>query len=280
MTKLQLGVVDVEASIAYRFALAGITLVAALELRGLRFRFRAADHAFIAAQGLCLFCLNSLAGYNAAKVLTSGLVAVVISTVVILNIVGLAVFFRAPVQPRLLLGAAISMVGLGLVFHRDVSTLRATGGALQGIALSLGGAVLISLGNMIAVRNNRRELPVPQTTALAMLYGATFAGLAVVFTGKTFGFDLSTTYVGSLLYLAIPGTALSFLLYLILLSRIGADRAAYVTVLYPVVALGISTVFEGYTWTPAALGGLALLLAGNVVALSAGARRGRAPGAA
>ncbi|MCY1018669.1 DMT family transporter [Pyxidicoccus sp. MSG2] len=267
MTRLQLGVVDVEASIAYRFVIASAVLLAILKARGLPMRFRQVDHVFIAAQGLCLFCLNSLAGYNATRLLPSGLVAVVLSTVVLLNIAGLSLFFREPVKPRLLLGALLAIAGLGFVFRGDVTGFDTTWAHLKGGALALLAALLVAAGNMLAVRNRRHGLPVAQTTGLSMLYGAAASISSVWLSGRTFGFDASLPYVGSLLYLAIIGTAVIFTCYLVLLERMGADRAAYVSVLYPVVALGISTLFEGYVWSSSAIGGLVLLLGGNALAL-------------
>jgi drug/metabolite transporter (DMT)-like permease len=59
----------------------------------------------------------------------------------------------------------------------------------------------------------------------------------------------------------------AFACYLTLLGRVGADRAAYVTVMLPVVALAVSTVLEGYRWTIPAWLGLAAVLAGNLLVL-------------
>jgi len=81
-------------------------------------------------------------------------------------------------------------------------------------------------------------------------------------------FEWTVSYVGSLLYLAIFASVLGFTFYLTLLGRIGADRAAYATVLFPIVALTLSTVFEGYEWTMLSLIGVVVVLAGNLLVLS------------
>ena len=71
----------------------------------------------------------------------------------------------------------------------------------------------------------------------------------------------------SLLYLALFASVFGFGCYLTLLGRIGADRAAYASVAFPVVALGLSTMFEGFQWTRLAVAGVALIVIGNVVVL-------------
>jgi drug/metabolite transporter (DMT)-like permease len=101
-----------------------------------------------------------------------------------------------------------------------------------------------------------------------MSYGAAFTLLAAFATGVTFRFDWSAAYLGSLVYLAVCASVLGFGCYLTLVQRIGADRAAYASVLFPVVALGLSTLFEGYRWSWAAAAGVALVLAGNVIVLA------------
>src|SRR5690606_31274580 len=109
--------------------------------------------------------------------------------------------------------------------------------------------VLASIGNMMSVRNQRAGLPVVQTNAYSMLY----SGIAVLAYGLVGGlplaFDPSFDYVASLLFLAVFATAIAFGGYLTLLGRLGADRAAYIMVLFPIVALAMSTAFEGFHWT-------------------------------
>jgi drug/metabolite transporter (DMT)-like permease len=105
-----------------------------------------------------------------------------------------------------------------------------------------------------------------------MLIGASVLTLGALALGMPFTAEPSARYLGSLLYLAIPGSVIAFTAYLVLVGRIGPDRAAYSTVLFPIVALTVSTVFEGYHWTAPALCGLALVLGGNLLAFMPSAR--------
>ena len=71
----------------------------------------------------------------------------------------------------------------------------------------------------------------------------------------------------SLVYLALFGSVIGFGAYLTLLGRIGSDSAAYVTVLFPIVALALSTAFEDLRWSPIQLAGVGLALVGNLFVL-------------
>jgi drug/metabolite transporter (DMT)-like permease len=112
-----------------------------------------------------------------------------------------------------------------------------------------------------------------------MLYGAVILLAVVLVQGLPWRFDPSPTYVGALLYLAVPGSVIAFLAYLTLVGRIGADKAAYSSVLFPLVALNISAVLEGYVWSASAVAGVALVLLGNVLVFARlpGRRNGAAP---
>ena len=146
--------------------------------------------------------------------------------------------------------------------------------AMIGLGLSLLATYSASLGNMVSVRHKAREIPVVEANALGMAYGAGFALLFAVGRGVPLTFDWGAGYVLSLVYLALFASVFGFGAYLTLLQRIGADRAAYSSVLFPLVALVLSTLVEGYRWTPLAGIGVALVLAGNLIVL----RRRRAPG--
>jgi drug/metabolite transporter (DMT)-like permease len=145
---------------------------------------------------------------------------------------------------------------------------------LHGAALALGATYVASLGNMAASRNTEGGLPVVTVNAYGMAYGAIGLALIAVLRGTPVAFDPRWPYMLSLLYLSLAGTSLAFGLYLALIKRIGATRASYSSVLFPVVALIVSTMFEGYRWTLPALVGLAVLVAGNALAL--GGARGTA----
>jgi drug/metabolite transporter (DMT)-like permease len=155
-----------------------------------------------------------------------------------------------------------------LVFLPELSRGTANGNPVLGLVLALAGAVSASLGNMVASRNHSRGLPVVQMNTFGMLYGALLVAGYALAAGQPFTFDWSARYLLSLGYLAVFGSIVAFGAFLTLLGRIGADRAGYVTVAIPVVALLLSGLFEGLRWHASLIVGMLLCLAGNVVVLA------------
>jgi drug/metabolite transporter (DMT)-like permease len=265
--------VAVEASIAYRFLIAAAAILLFCALRGRRLRFAPREHAWMALQGLLLFGANYVVVYHATGLLTSGLIALLFSTIIFMNIAFAAVLFRRPLEPPVLAGAALGLAGIALVFWPELASLDLSSDALRGMGLALTGTLIASLGNMTALRNQQAGLPVVQSNGYGMAYGALLMALWTAGQGLSFGFDPGPGYVLSLLYLALFGSVLAFGSYLTLLGRIGPGRAAYAMVLFPIVALLLSTLFEGFRWSPEAFAGMVLVLVGNVLALAVGPRR-------
>jgi drug/metabolite transporter (DMT)-like permease len=265
--KFQLGVVPPLVSVAWRFALAALMLLAYCSLRRRPLRFGARDHLWIALQGVLLFGINYAGVYLAEQYLTSGLVAVVFSLVVAMNALGMRLFFAQPLRPATVVAALVGVAGVTLVFWPEMMQFSNSSDQYRGLAIAVGATAVASLGNMVATRIHRRELPVLQVNAWSMLYGALFIAAVGFASGQQFAFDFSWPYVASLVYLSLFGSAVAFGAYLTLMRRIGADRASYTAVAIPVVALLLSTAFEHLHWHPATFVGVALCVAGTVLML-------------
>jgi len=266
--KFQLGSVDPMVSVLYRFMAAALTLFLYCKLRGLKMRFRLKDHIFMALQGLVLFSVNYWLIYLAEVHVTSGLVAVIFSGIVFMNMINGAVLLGSPIRSNVLLGGTIGVLGIVLVFWPQLISFSLSDQGALGLVLSVVSTFMASLGNIISARHQKNHLPVIQTNAYGMAYGAAIIGAISLISGKTFSFEMSLAYVGSLFYLSLFGTVIAFGCYLKLIGKIGADRAAYATMLFPIVALGISTVYEGYQWAPNNIIGMAVVLVGNWMVLS------------
>ncbi|GLH68171.1 DMT family transporter [Geothrix edaphica] len=268
----QYGRVAPEVSVVYRFALAALLLAAWCLLRGLKLRFTRREHGWLALQGALMFGINYVCVYLAEQRIPSGLMAVIFSLLAILNLLGARLFFGTPVARKALAGVALGIAGVGLV------CLPGTGygaGSLQaGLGLALGGTVAASLSNLVSQRNQRHGIPVMQGNAVSMAYGAAFVALYCALAGRSFTFDASLHYLGSLAFLSVFGSILAFGAYLTLVGRIGAGRAGYAMVAIPVVALALSTAMEGLRWHWGLALGAALCLAGNLLVLP-GTRRPR-----
>jgi drug/metabolite transporter (DMT)-like permease len=267
--KFQLGNVAPEASVAYRFGIAALLLAAWCAATGRSLRFTASQHAFIALQGVLLFGFNYVVVYWAEQYATSGLVAVLFSTIVFMNPVGARLAFGTPLTARVLGAAALGVGGVALLFLPELMQTRAGGSIALGIVYGLVATAIASAGNIAAARNQKAGIPVFSGIAWGMGYGALAAALAALVQGVHWSFDWRPAYVVSLLYLAVLGSVVAFGTYLTLMRQVGPGAAAYVGVATPVVALALSTLLEGYRWTWLSIAGVALALAGNVLALRA-----------
>lgn len=265
--KFQLGLVDPIISVSYRFILASFILLLFCRISGLNLKYNVKEHLFIALQGFFLFGINYWLVYLAEVHLPSGLVAVIFSMIIFFNIFNGAIFIGSPLRVRVIAGAALGIVGIGLVFKQEILSFSLSSDNSLALVIAGLGALTASLGNITSVHNQKINLPVIQTNAFGMMYGALFMLIISLIMGKHFSFEISYAYIGSLLYLSIFGSIIAFTCYLTLLGKIGADKAAYVTLIIPVIALILSTIFEEYTWTLYAFIGVALILIGNMLVL-------------
>src|ERR1700704_1988118 len=262
----QLGTVPPSVSVVWRFALSALILLSYALWKRLPLRFSPRDHFWMALQGLLLFGINYVLTYLSEQYLVSGLVAVIFSLMVFLNIIGMRVFFGRPINGIGFLAATLGVVGVGLVFGPELSSFSPSGKEPLGALFAAAAMTIASLGSMVATHNQR--MPVLQVNGFAMMYGAIFVALYAAFAGDRFAFDWSFPYVASLLYLALFGSVLAFGAYLTLMKRIGADRASYSAVAIPVVALVLSTLFEDIHWQAPMVLGVGLCLTGNVLMLA------------
>ncbi len=264
----QLGDVAAELSVGYRFGIAAILLYLYGLVTRRKLALPADAYPFVVLQGLLLFCLNYFMVYYGTAYITTGLVAVVFSSVVIFNALFERIFFRSALEARVLLAAAIGFTGIAMIFWPEISSINLQDDTVIGILFVLTGTVIASLGNMAAVINTRRSLPVVAVNAHSMAWaGVMSLGIAALL-GREFTFATNTGYVVSLAFLSLFGSAIAFGCYLALIRRIGAPRAAYSAVAFPVIALGISTVIEDYEWTIVAAIGIMFTLIGNWLILN------------
>ncbi len=270
--KFQLGYVDPMASITYRFLLAAGASWLYCLYSGRLMRFGILDHGFMLLQGASLFCFNYLLIYICELTLIGGLVALIFSTIVVMNMMNGSLFLKNRFEFHMGLGACIGLMGMVFVFWPEISDFETGSENLIAVALALLGTFSASVGNIVSARNQRHGIPVIESNTYGMTYGALIMLTLSLITGQEFSFEMTASYVGSLLFLAFFATIIAFLSYLTLLGRVGVDRGAYASLIFPLVALGISTVVEGYQWSTYAGIGIALIVTGNLLILKRGTR--------
>ncbi|MHC4458244.1 MAG: DMT family transporter [Planctomycetota bacterium] len=265
--KLQLTQVPPILSVGYRFCLASVILLIYCLLTNKKLAYPLRDHIFMALQGFTLYGLSYCMSYLATSYLTSGLVAVVFSTILMWNILNLRLFMGQSVAWRAFWGGALGLTGICILFWHELYAFTATKG-LIGMTMALVGAYLVSVGNVVGARNAKSGLPVTQANTYGMAYGGLLTLLIHFGGGGALTIDWSLGYLGPMLYLTVFGSVVAFGCYMLLIGRIGADFAAYVTLLMPVIALILSTFFEDYRWTINAGFGVTIVLSGNLIILT------------
>lgn len=250
-------------STTWRFALAAAAMFVWARASGENLIHPLRRQRQFAALGVLLFSTNFILFYVASQYVVSGLLAVVFS---LASIVNLTIMTLRGERPNLSswIGAMCGAAGIALLYS---SEFDAGPQALTGLALCIGGTLCFCLGNQISQSLQQDQVPVLSTSAWGMTWGAVWSAILTRLFGYSFAFDTSFTYVASLVFLIFVSTLLAFWAYLNLIGRIGAARASYATVMFPIGALLLSTLVESWQWTGLAFIGLALALVGNILVL-------------
>ncbi len=265
----QLGVVAPEMSVGYRFTLAGLVLFAFCRWRGIPLKFDRTAHLDMLLMGLGMYCVSYIFLYLAETYIVSGMVAVGYSASPMLAMFGSRIFFGTPITRPVLMGSLLGIIGITLVFWNEFALAGGSRNATMGAWFTMLSVVISCGGTMLAMRVQRRKLPIWPTMAWGMFYGGVVALAVGLALGRPLNFGLSVPYVGALLYLTFLGSIVTFAAYLTLVERIGAAPASYVGVMTPVVALVVSALFEKFAWGAMTIAGVALLVVGNVFMLRA-----------
>lgn len=266
----QLGTVPASWSLTYRFAIAAIAMFLLSSIMRQKWSIDRALIPWTVLIGLLQFLLNFNFIYVAENYVTSGLVAVIFALLVVPNTVLSKFWLGRKIGLQFSIGSAIAVVGVALLMIREYRVAPVSSSdVLVGIALAICGVVCASIANVVQALPKIARYPTIPTLAWAMLWGA-LANAAYSY--AVFGapvFDLRPSYLGGLFYLAIIGSVVTFPLYFRIVHDLGPGKAAYTSVAVPVIAMVLSSLFEGYKWSSLAICGASLALIGLVVAMTA-----------
>lgn len=265
--KFQLGIVDPMTSVFYRFFLSSIIILVFCVLKKINLRFSLKEHFFIAALGVSLFNINYVLFYLSTVHLISGFVALCFSSILFLNVINNIIFKGKFPKIMTLVGGFIGTLGLLFIFYDEIINFEFSKGTSIGILLGVLATYFASIGNLISEYTSKIKLNVIAVTGYGMLYGSITLLIYLLVTGIELNFDFSYRYVSSLLYLAIFGSVFGFILYLSVIKNIGANDAAYIAIIMPLIALIISTIFEDLEWDLNLYVGAILVLFGNILIL-------------
>ncbi len=263
----QLGTVAPEVSVGYRFLIAAGALFVFCRWRGQQLKFGWRQHIDLALFGSAMFCVSYIFVYHAELYIASGMVAVAYSASPMINMGASRLFFGTPVTARVSLAASLGIAGIVCVFWNEFGNLSSSRNAEFGAIFSALSVLGSSVGSMMAMRTQKRGYETWPSLAWGMFYGGVFALIYAIIIGRPIVFETNFGYVGSLVYLAIFGSIITFGCFLTLIKRIGAARSSYVGVMVPVVALVVSFFFEKFEWGWMTSIGVVLSIAGNILML-------------
>lgn len=266
----QLGAVPPSWSVCYRFLLGAAGMALFAMIRRVSLRLPPAGIAFAGALGVAQFVLNFNFVYRAEHYLTSGVVATVYALLLIPNSVLAWIAFRQPVSRAFVLGSLVAIAGIMLLLLREYRAAPVSAEAvLVGIALSVAGLLSASTANVMQGMQIARRLPMAAVLTWGMLIGSV---VDAIYAWTTVGppvIEWRAGYLFGIAWLGVAGSVVTFPLYFQLIQRVGPGRAAYSSVLIPVIAMLISTLFEDYRWSTLSAVGAVLAVAGMVIALRA-----------
>lgn len=265
--KFQLDALAPEPGVALRFLCAAALLALYCRRRGITLRFDARLHALFALQGLAGFCVSYVFIYHAERFIVSGLVAIGYAASPLANMLLARLLFGTALSPRIFFGGVLGLAGIALIFLHEIMRVSLNDTLLTGVALTMTAVLLSSVAGMAATRYHQLDVHGWAPLAWAMLYGGAATALYALAAGRSFAIAWSWTFAASFAYLVVGGSILAFGAFYALVHRIGVARAGYVGVMTPIVALVVSSLFEGFAWTAATFVGVALAVAGNGIAL-------------
>jgi drug/metabolite transporter (DMT)-like permease len=268
----QIASVPANWSIAYRFVVAAAGMFALAALRREALLLTKGGMRWALLLGLFQFTLNFAFVYQAEAHITSGLVAVMFALLVVPNAVLGRILLRQPITGAFVVGSGIAAVGVALLFAHEWRSSPATlAEVLLGAGLALCGILSASAANITQAMDGAKRQPFLALLAWSMVVGVALNAALALATAGPPQFDPRPSYALGILYLGLAGSVVTFPLYYGLVRKVGAGQAAYSSVIVPVVAMALSTLFEGFVWGPLPAAGAAITLVGMVVAM-----RGRA----
>lgn len=264
--KFQIDSTSPVVGVFYRFLLAALLMFAFnyfITKKPLSYPVK--NHLFFFLQGVFNFSFNYILTYIAEQKMTSGLVALTFTALVYFNMLGLWFWFKKPISKNVFWGGFIGAIGIFLLFFKEILNYHSGLGSVTGVLIGILATFFASTGNMFAYKNHLLKVPVVIFNSYGMLYGAFTSLLIGLITHKSFVIPTTPSFIFSLLYLTVFGTVIAFWAYQTLVGSMGADRAAYSSVISPMIAVVVSSLFEDIHFTPVIMAGILFCLLGNII---------------
>jgi len=269
----QLSSVPPQWSVAYRFMIAAVGMALLARWNGQSLKLDRGGWFAALVLGVAQFSVNFNSVYLAEQYITSGVVATVFALLLIPNSLLAWAFLGQKPNGRFLLAGLVAIAGVGLLFIHEMRTSPANGRDITiGLALTMLGLFGASAANVYQAGKEAIRHPLFALLAWSMAIGAVIDTILAFAVAGPPVVEARPGYWFGVLYLALAGSVLCFALYFPVMRKIGPGKAAYSSVMVPIIAMSLSTLFEDYRWSTLAAAGGVLAIGGMLLAL-AGRRR-------
>lgn len=254
-------------SVFWRFLLSFAILLCFCLITKKPMKYPREQHLLFVGQGVFMFSVNYMLTYLAETMIPSGLMALTFTLLLYYNIFGMRIIFNKPITWRVIAGSCLGGLGLLCIFMPEIVNFDPNSKTLWGLLIGFLATFFASVGNMFSQKSYQLKIPVVIANTYGMAYGSFFTLIAAIVLGESLVIPTTPVFLSALLYLSLFGTVFAFWAYLTLAGKIGAEKAAYSSVVSPIIALTLSSFFEDFHWTPALIGGVVLCILGNVFTL-------------
>ena len=264
----QLGIVPESTSILFRYIAASIIIFSiCIIIKKPMFKFPLKYHVLFFIVGLFFFSLNYLFIYKAQNYLTSGTTAVAFAMCLFFSQINSKIFLGIKLKLKTTMGGIIGVFGIILLFSSSIFSEQGEYNKLFGVSLILSASYIVSLATIATAKINLKNIPILQANAWAMVYGTIINLFLLICTGSKIVFDPRISYWISFGYLVIISSIIGFILYFLLVKRIGPEKSSYFAIMSPMIAVLISIFAENLEITLTLISGVFFVLIGNYIAI-------------
>jgi drug/metabolite transporter (DMT)-like permease len=265
--KYQIENTGVVAGVFYRFIISAIILFVMNYFLKNQMQYTILHHRFFILQGIFNFSINYILTYLSERYVSSAFIALTFTTLIYFNMIGLYFLYQKKIESSAILGTIIGGIGIFFIFSKQILNVSLNQKELYGIIIGVIATLSASLGNMASIKNHQAKIPVLVFNAWAMLYGSIFSLIVGLILQESFSFNPNVPFFTSLFYLTVFGTVIAFYAYQTLIIEIGAHRAAYTSIISPIIAVFVSMAFENFELTKVIIIGMILAILGNYLVL-------------
>jgi len=245
---------------AIRFIIAVAIVFSIIRIRGLALPRARSDWILLAVTGILSFGFNYGLVFWGEQYITSGLAALLQATTPAFGLV--FAHFNLPGE-RLswtrIGGVVLGVCGVAVVFSNQLAVAGRQ--ALAGCVALLLSSIFVAYSNVL-VKKHGKNLNPAIMTAGQMLFGLLLLlAVSITLEGNPLRYHWTPMAVIALLYLAIVGSVIAFLLYYWLILNMDVTKSMLIALVTPVVAviLGMIVLNEEFGWRTLAGGAMIIL---------------------